>query len=356
MTESLKQVIKLCDDYLKTHDPKMKWMWGEGILGYALLCLDEYNNEQRYRDFLVAYCEYYLKNPPQVDQSDRFAPVLIPYLVGKLTGNGKYQDLAERGLDYLAHAPRILGDSPNHLGTSFVGKFYPKSIWVDSLMMYALFPSLYGKRENNTAFLKKSAKTIVDYAGYLQDPADKLWYHAYWVKSKKAYPRGDLYWGRGNGWVLCSLPLILANLKGANDPEIQSYRREIIRILQDTAEALLPLQREDGMFNTLLKRKSYPETSATLLIASGFLQGALDGYLDRKFLEAGIRAYERAVKQIKEDANGYLYLDGISAPTIPLQVFPRLGYLLIPRGRNWSYGIAALILATIQYDRSGGKL
>lgn len=43
----------------------------------------------------------------------------------------------------------------------------------------------------------------------------------------------------------------------------------------------------------------------------------------------------------------------ISAPTIPLHIFPKLGYTLIPKNDNWSYGIAALIFAAIAYEKIG---
>lgn len=37
---------------------------------------------------------------------------------------------------------------------------------------------------------------------------------------------------------------------------------------------------------------------------------------------------------------------------IPLPIFPKLGYKLVPRGKNWSYGVAALIFAAIEYRKT----
>ena len=42
----------------------------------------------------------------------------------------------------------------------------------------------------------------------------------------------------------------------------------------------------------------------------------------------------------------------ISGPTIPLPLFPTLGYKMIPLGKNWSYGVAALIFAAIEYKKT----
>ena len=57
-----------------------------------------------------------------------------------------------RGINYILNEPRILEDAvPTIFGHTFVGKFYPKSIWVDSLVMFALFPALYGRLEGDDA-------------------------------------------------------------------------------------------------------------------------------------------------------------------------------------------------------------
>ena len=57
------------------------------------------------------------------------------------------------------------------------------------------------------------------------------------------------------------------------------------------------LDREpDGFFETVFNKpgKTYIESSATALIASGWMQGVADGYLDEKYLELGVRALHSA--------------------------------------------------------------
>lgn len=39
----------------------------------------------------------------------------------------------------------------------------------------------------------------------------------------------------------------------------------------------------------------------------------------------------------------------------PLPVFPYLGYAWLPKKRNWSYGIAPLVYAAIEFDRLSQK-
>ena len=59
---------------------------------------------------------------------------------------------------------------------------------------------------------------------------------------------------------------------------------------------------------------------------------------------AAIKAF-RAVVDNFEYRDGHIYMPEISAPTIPLPIFPYAGYRLTPRGNNWSYGLAAAIMA-----------
>ena len=63
-----------------------------------------------------------------------------------------------------------------------------------------------------------------------------------------------------------------------------------------------------------------------------------------------LKAFECCVNAIEEDESG-VYMPEISGPTIPLPLFPSLGYKKVPLGKNWSYGVAAMIFAAIEYKK-----
>lgn len=63
-------------------------------------------------------------------------------------------------------------------------------------------------------------------------------------------------------------------------------------------------------------------------------------------------AFEACTDAIEESEDG-VYMPKIIGPTIPLPLLPKLGYKMIPLGRNWSYGVVALIFAAIEYRRWG---
>lgn len=340
------RVKRLADYVSATSDPKMKWMWGEALLGYALDELDKENGREDYTAFLRAYCDHWAKVDPAVDQSDTAAPGLITYAMYKRCGNAEYKRLTDKVLDYIRNEPRLYLDCLNHLGCSKKGKIYPKSVWIDSVMMFSVFTSLYAKESGDSELLDFAARQPKQYASMMLDEKKNLWSHSYWVKAGHAFPRRDLFWGRGNGWVICGFPMILDNI-GLDHPEAKG----VIDLFVRTSEALLGCMREDYTFGTLLKYDSYRELSATALISAGWLHGIRCGYLDReRFLEPAVRAFEACVNAMEESDEG-VFMTEISGPTIPLPVFPKLGYKLVPIGKNWSYGIAALIFAAIEYKR-----
>lgn len=339
------KVNQLANYIITSMEPKMKWMWGEALLGYALDELDNTNNTNLYTKFLTDYCDYWFEKDPKADQSDTAAPGLITYAMYKKTNNKNYKYLTDKVLNYIRYEPRLIYDCLNHLGCSGKGKLYPKSVWVDSVMMFSVFTSLYAKENNDLELLEFAARQPKQYASMMFNEKDHLWAHSYWVKNKKPFPRRQIYWGRGNGWVICAFPMILDNI-GLNHKESS----KIIEIYNQTSEALLECINDDYTFNTLLKDKSYKELSATALIAAGWLHGIRYGYLPEKFLKPAINAFYAVIDNFKEE-NEKIYMSNISGPTIPLPIFPKLGYKLTPVGNNWSYGVAALIFAAIEYKK-----
>jgi hypothetical protein len=81
------------------------------------------------------------------------------------------------------------------------------------------------------------------------------------------------------------------------------------------------------------------------------MQGIHMGLLDPdRFTKPAVRAFRAVVGNfVRRDDE--LYMPEISGPTIPLQLLPFAGYKFVPRGDNWSYGLAAAMLAGINYQK-----
>ncbi len=342
------KVVKLADDTTKKFAPEsLKWMWGEALLMHSLGMLNDVLGEGRYTEYIKRYADHHIQKGLRVDQSDTLAPTLATYYLQKKLGDEKYKRVTGRGIDYIKNSEKIINNMPNHLGSSPEGKMYPKSIWVDSIMMYGVFSALYAK-ENEVTWLMDFAKSQpAFFSDFLQDDKTKLFVHSYWVKQGKKYP-ANLFWGRGNGWVVVAMPMLLDNL-----PEGKEKNRAK-NILAEISESLLNYQRDDGYFELILNKpgKTKKESSATALIASGWFHGARQGYLDKKFIEPAKKSFYAVVDDLQKDKDGLLSMDYISGPTIPVQVFPYAGYKFqrrVFKEHDWSYGLAALNFAAVNY-------
>lgn len=347
---SLEDAKRLADYYTTHHDPKMKWMWGEGLFGYSLGELNDYLNENRYSAFLKKYGEYWSNVNPEITSSDTCAPGLITNYLYKKLKEDKYKELTLKVIDYMKNEPRNKEGLVNHMGHNDVSKWYPKSIWVDSLMMFGVFSSLYGKENNDKDLLNMAKSQTILFDQYLSDEKDHLYYHSYYLDKGYHYPKSKIYWGRGNAWVISALPKILDNLDECKEKE------DIKKILKKASDAIIKCQNKDGSFSTILKGiKCYKETSATCLVADGLMHAVRKGYLDDSYLSSALKAYEYATSKISY-VNNKVLLRGISNPTIPLPVLPFTGYAIIGKMANWSYGMAAYIFASIEYDMYINKI
>ncbi|MCL2526848.1 MAG: glycoside hydrolase family 88 protein [Defluviitaleaceae bacterium] len=323
----------------------MKWMWGQGLLNYAFAMIDEAHNTDYFTNFLCRYYNAHIARGYRIVSSDTAAPGLGAFLLWKKTGNPAYLRIAKDVAKYMREAKPIIAHLPNHHGTGIHAYTYPQSIWIDSIMMYGVFASRYGSQQGDAVLVDYAKKQAAVFAKYLRDETSGLFYHSYWTKLKCPYPSKPMFWGRGNGWVMAAIPLLLQYLPEGDDKDAT------VEVFFRLAKALRGHQRDDGFFETLLQpRPSYKEASATALIATGFMYGARTGILDKSYALAGKKAFEAVDQSIRKDKHG-LCLPNISAPTIPVPLAPRLGYLLTPRGSNLTYGVAAAIFAALEYER-----
>ncbi len=343
------QVIKVADTYVADHDAiSLNWSWGEALLMYSLSLLDDGLGEPRYLPFYRAYADHHHETGYTVDQSDTCAPVLIANELYKKTGDEKYLEMTRAGIDYLKHEPRLVEDLINHNGHSRDSRDYPKSIWVDSLMMSGVFSAIAANDFNDPELRNFACTQPRQFAKYLQDPETGLFHHSWWKILNRPYPR-NIFWGRGNGWVIASLSLFLNYVDD----------KDARRILNQVSAALLQRQREDGYFDTVVNKPgdNYRESSATALIAAGWLNGVNRGYLDKAYTEPAVKAFAGVVQNIRH-AGEKAYMTETSLWTIPMFLMPyRLkfgpypGYKYIKKGENISYGVASLILAGLQYHK-----
>ena len=116
----------------------------------------------------------------------------------------------------------------------------------------------------------------------LYNPDDRLWWRDKDFVPPYTEPNGeDCYWSRGNGWVVAAMVRMLELL-----PEgMKEQRDEYTQMLVGMCEALLPLQREDGLWNASLHDPDHyggKELTGTALFVYGMAYGINNGLLDAK--------------------------------------------------------------------------
>jgi rhamnogalacturonyl hydrolase YesR len=129
----------------------------------------------------------------------------------------------------------------------------------------------------------------------LYNKADGLWYRDWryqpgvppgkdWYSSgndvEKLSPDGkNIYWSRGNGWVIAAMARTLQVL-----PETEAHRGEYISMFTEMANALKNCQSADGCWNMNLADPNHypaPETSGTAFFTFALAWGINNGLLDR---------------------------------------------------------------------------
>jgi unsaturated rhamnogalacturonyl hydrolase len=317
----------------------MPWSWGEGLLLYALLRLDVAIGEPRYRWFVDAYFAHHSRcGLPRITWSDQCPPGLAALELHLATGRAEPLAAAEHVAHYVATARRTRGGGLNHFGTSPMARLYPESMWVDSLMMYGVFAARWGAFRNDLTMTRFAIEQPLLFARVLRDAETGLFRHAFFTRLGRAVPLGRAHWLRGNGWVLASIAEILGAV-----PSACEGRDALVALFRATAAAIARHQRFDGRFATVLDYPSYAESSGTALVAYAMLAGRRDGHLPASFETSGQRAFDALVAHL-ETRRGRVTMPGISAATMP---YPLVGYTLVPRVRDATYGVAAMILAAI---------
>jgi unsaturated rhamnogalacturonyl hydrolase len=170
--------------------------------------------------------------------------------------------------------------------------------WVDAIQMsmpvFARFGVLHpegGYFDAMHALYSYPKRTA---AAGLYNTADHLWWRDANWKSQKTPNGKQVYWSRGNGWVLAALARVLDIL-----PATDAHRAEYVQDFTDMAAALRGIQRSDGFWNPSLNDPTHfegPEASGTALFVYGMAWGIRKGLLDEAtYAPVIVRAWQALV-------------------------------------------------------------
>lgn len=172
----------------------------------------------------------------------------------------------------------------------------PQQLWDDTLFMAVLFLAQTGRVLGRDDWQAEAQYQFLVHLRFLADPASGLFFHGWCFDGRHNYARAR--WARGNAWVTIAIPELFV-IARPTDPALARYLQQV---LATQVQALMTLQRPDGMFHTLLDDPSGPiEASATAGFGYGVLSGLRMGLLPRDTLPLALRARDAILARIGPD-------------------------------------------------------
>ena len=312
---SVEEVIRVVDDVAQWQvreysnmDKKMRpvWKshndlaWNNGVFLYALAEWAEVNHNL---DFVRWYEGIAKKNYWQLGadtmyyyHADRMAVCL---LYAKLYEKYKnpaiiYPTLAT--LEFIANHPSSVSlnrDNDDLIATD-------RWSWCDALYMappvYAAFANISGN-DRLRDFMDREYDVTYE---YLYDKEEKLFYRDSKYFNQREKNGEKVFWGRGNGWVVGGLALLIPQL-----PDSFAGKEKYITLFREMMERIASLQGEDGYWHaSLLDPAAYPnpETSSTGYFTFALWWGINHRILDQdKFLPHAQKGWEALVNAVQPD-------------------------------------------------------
>jgi rhamnogalacturonyl hydrolase YesR len=166
---------------------------------------------------------------------------------------------------------------------------------------------------------------------HLYDPAQKLFFRDGSYIGKHEANGENIYWTRGNGWVLAGLANVLTAMP-KNDPLRGKYEQ----LFKDMAARVAQLQQPDGLWKTsLLDPNHYtlPEVSGSAFFTYGMVWGINHGLLDKK-------TYGPVVEKAWAGMLKHVYADGRLGSIQPIGAAPGA----FTETSSYVYGVGAFLM------------
>lgn len=192
--------------------------------------------------------------------------------------------------DWVQHQQDRLPD-----GTLWRARQAGGTVWPDDLYMGGVFLVWWGHYTGEQKCVDDAARNIIAQAALEQD-ADGLWYHGYFMKEKTHAP---FKWGRGNGWAMVATVEALSAM-----PQDDELRPKLLSLLHKQVEGLRKVQCADGMWRQVLdKPELWEETSCTAMFASGIARAVNRGWLPPADALMARKAFAALSQRVTEDGS-----------------------------------------------------
>ncbi len=291
------------DDNSAGHLTMDNWEWPTGVALYGIFKTYALLGRPEVLDYLTAWYDRRLSMDAPHRNVNTVGPMLALTCLYEKTRNPAYLPHIESWAHWvMREMPRTEFDGLQHI--TVWNKHY-QQLWSDTLFMTVLFLLKAGLTLNKPDWVEEAKYQFLIHIKYLQDKRTGLWTHGWTFDCRHSF--AGAYWARGNSWFTAAAAEML-ELCGARDAACRAVRAA----LSDQVQALWKLQRETGLFTTLLDvEETYEETSATASIAYGVLKGVRLGFIGEGYRAFGEKAAAAVIGKIAPDGT----VTGVSGGT-----------------------------------------
>jgi unsaturated rhamnogalacturonyl hydrolase len=191
---------------------------------------------------------------------------------------------------------------------------YPWQMWLDGLYMGAPYYAQYAQKANEPkASFDDIANQFLLVESKTRDAKTGLLFHAWDESHLQKWANNDTglsphFWSRSMGWYAMALVDTLDYF-----PKNHPKRKELIRLLNQVAEALLKVQHSSHLWYQVTDQGdrygNYLETSGSAMFAYAFAKGYNKKYLPEKYKTISTDIFNSLVKRHTElDKSGLMHL------------------------------------------------
>ncbi len=284
--------VKIGSIYKNSH---AYWAWTNGSMYIGMLDWAKLSKDKKYLQFLKAIGEKTAFKPgPSIFHAD---DICVSQLYLELFSLYRDSSMVKPTLERMNFV--LTNRSLGNLDYLESGNDKRWS-WCDALFMapaaYARASRITGDRKY-VDFMDQEFKVTYD---TLFDHTQHLFFRDTRYKTQKEANSEKVFWGRGNGWVIGGLCMIIDNL-----PKDHPTRSMYINLYQQMMQRIAELQDNKGFWHSsLLDPHSYPmpETSSSGFFTYGLAWGVNNGFLPaKKYKPIAQKAWKALITAVHSD-------------------------------------------------------
>ncbi len=299
--------------------------WTQAVWAYGIHRLYTATGDAQWQDCYrswmdEAVVDFSGTEPDAFYSSDSMSPSILAASLMLEDSSLGYEAITDAADLYLAGAPRLDNGAIAHWGLDNPYGFETDQVWIDSMFMFGAYLVAMYARTGERDYLDTYLEQYEAFADLCRDPQDHLYRHAWDDSEHRNIPSGEVYWARGNAWLLVSAAELLNVVEPGSDAWDRVHPLWVLH-----AQAFLETQEEeDGLWHTVVNEpigddpENYTETSGSALIAYGLVRGLAAGAIEGDEWNVAVHAAAVGVMdRLEPRSDGKLVVEGTSFGTNP---------------------------------------